>query len=474
MSGGLIVGSTVFPVQDHTVTRPPPPVNVDITNTNPPNQVIQNQIANVPQSQARNTNVPVTPVTQVTPNPPRIEPPPIRTSSRMNKGISRHRLIEQSGSGSNQLMEQLPNAGQKVEIAPAMFMIDPPQIQPNNNLPDPKTIDPAAVTIPKNLNEAMESDFADYWAQAVCKELNGIDRLDTFRSITTDERLRVQRGEVKITNNRMIFSLKLNGDGTIARFKCRLVLQGYNHEKGVDYDSTFAPVVSVASIRFLLAQAVMNHWKVCHADVPNAFLNGTLEHLIVTKVPLGWNQFIGHQIGSDGELCALVKSLYGAKQASLCWNKRLDEFLTGLGFERCYNEACFYSHRSDYGIVLVTVWVDDLFYTGSDVGFIDFMKRQLIDTFAITDLGELAYSLGVRFRWVDQGLFMDQEKEVLAILERFHVTSGSPVMTPIQKGLILSKEMGPKNDQERKDMEGVPYAQLMGCLLYIARWTLFF
>jgi len=65
-------------------------------------------------------------------------------------------------------MEQLPNAELKVEIAPAMFMIDPDPlpIQPNNNLPDPKIIDPAAVTIPKNLNEAMESDFADYWAQA--------------------------------------------------------------------------------------------------------------------------------------------------------------------------------------------------------------------------------------------------------------------------------------------------------------------
>ena len=71
------------------------------------------------------------------------------------------------------------------------------------------------------------------------------------------------------------------------------------------------------------------------------------------------------------------------------------------------------------------------------------MKQQLIDTVAITDLGELAYSLGVRFRWIDQRLFMDQEKEVLAILERFHVTSGSPVTYTMWIPLIRDQTSPP-------------------------------
>jgi len=171
---------------------------------NPPVKT-QAPITPVPESPTRhNPNAnPVTPENNVpqgnmTPNPSGTNSPQVRVSGRHNKGVPGLRYAS--------LMEQLPrNADPNepaLDIAPALSMINsdfrsPPK--PIAELPDPRSIDPSVVIIPRNLKEAMESDFVDYWAQAISKELGGIDRLDTFRPITVedlqDDRIGMLRGK---------------------------------------------------------------------------------------------------------------------------------------------------------------------------------------------------------------------------------------------------------------------------------------
>ena len=52
-----------------------------------------------------------------------------------------------------------------------------------------------------------------------------------------------------------IFKVKKNAQGEIIKHKARLVVKGYSHRKGIDYEEVFARVVRFESIRILIALA---------------------------------------------------------------------------------------------------------------------------------------------------------------------------------------------------------------------------
>ena len=99
-------------------------------------------------------------------------------------------------------------------------------------------------------------------------------------------------------------------DGTIDKYKARLVVKGYRQKEGLDYFDTYSPVTRITSIRMLIALAAVHDLKIHQMDVKIAFLNGELEEEIYMEQPEG---FIVP--GNKKKVCRLVKSLYGLKQA---------------------------------------------------------------------------------------------------------------------------------------------------------------
>lgn len=62
-----------------------------------------------------------------------------------------------------------------------------------------------------------------------------------------------------------------NEDGSIDRFKARLVAQGYSQVKGVDYEKVFSPMARYTSVRSLLALANAQDLEIHQMDVKTAF-----------------------------------------------------------------------------------------------------------------------------------------------------------------------------------------------------------
>ena len=127
-----------------------------------------------------------------------------------------------------------------------------------------------------------------------------------------------------------VYKLKRHSDGSIARYKARLVARGYLQQYGLDYDETFSPVVKPTTVRLLLALAVQNGWELKQLDVSNAFLHGVLKEEVFMAQP---QEYVDPAFPKH--VCFLHKALYGLKQAPRAWFERFTSKLLHVGF--CFN-----------------------------------------------------------------------------------------------------------------------------------------
>lgn len=169
-----------------------------------------------------------------------------------------------------------------------------------------------------------------------------------------------------------IFKIKRNSDGSINKYKSRLVAKGYIQRHGIDFEEVFAPVARLETVRFIIALAASRGWQVHHLDVKTAFLNGDLKEDVYVTQPEGFVKK-----GSEHKVYKLNKALYGLKQAPRAWNEKLNQVLVELGFTRCSKEASLYCKREKKDTLLVAVYVDDLLVTGSKVEMIIEFKGDL-------------------------------------------------------------------------------------------------
>jgi hypothetical protein len=136
------------------------------------------------------------------------------------------------------------------------------------------------------------------------------------------------RKGINIVDCKWIWKKKYKSDGSLDKYKGRLVAKGFKQRYGIDYGDTFSPVVKPATIRVVLSLAVSQGWSLRQLDVSNAFLHGHLEEDVYMKQPPGYEDR-----NFPGYVCKLDKALYGLKQAPRAWYSRLSTKLQMLGFQ---------------------------------------------------------------------------------------------------------------------------------------------
>ncbi|GJY77377.1 zinc finger, CCHC-type containing protein [Tanacetum coccineum] len=257
-----------------------------------------------------------------------------------------------------------------------------------------------------------------------------------------------------------IFKRKLKVDGTIEKFKARLVIQGFKQKSGIDYFDTYALVARISTIRLLIAMASIHNLIIHQMDVKTAFLNGELDEEVYMNQPQG---FI--MPGNENKVCKLIKSLYGLKQAPKQWHQKFDEVVLSNGYLLNQADKCVYSKFDESGKgVIICLYVDDMLIFGTDQVQVDLTKEFLSSRFSMKDMGEADVILGIRIKHESNGIAISQSHYIEKVLKKFNYFDCTPVSTPMD----TSEKLMPNNGQAVSQLE---YSRVIGCLMYAMTCT---
>ncbi|GJW47591.1 retrovirus-related pol polyprotein from transposon TNT 1-94 [Tanacetum coccineum] len=225
------------------------------------------------------------------------------------------------------------------------------------------------------------------WRSAMDSELEALEQ-----NKTTIEKLPPNK---KALGCKWVYKIKYKSDGTIERFKARLV--------------------------------ILDNHQVAGMDVHNAFLHGDLEEEVFIKLPPGLYK------GQPGEACKLRKSLYGLQQAPRCWFSKLSSALKKYGFVQSYSDYSLFTLQQNGVQLNVLVYVDDLIVSGNDHEAITQFKTYLSNFFHVKDLGNLKYFLGIEVARAKERIYLCQRKYALDIISEVGLLGAKPAKIPMEQ-----------------------------------------
>lgn len=308
------------------------------------------------------------------------------------------------------------------------------------------------IEIPNNYEEALLSPNRENWKKAMQEELDTIVKRDVWDIVPRND---VKK--MKIITCRWVFALKTNQDGSIKRFKARLVAHGHKQKYGVDYDLTFSPVTDFEIIKmFFTLLVILNGWQNRHLDVKCAYLYGSLTEDIFMEFPEGYGD------NDKNFVLKLKKALYGLKQSGRSWYEHLSETLKTLNFVQSqYNPCIFY--LSDNCVILL--YVDDLIVFAKNDVILKRIYDSLISYYDVCNLGDISKVLGVQFESCNGEIFMHQINYIDKLLKMYNIDLTVKVFTPLDVGLNFS------NSELDESCDDLPFRELLGSLLFLANRT---
>ncbi len=303
-----------------------------------------------------------------------VNPLPARQSTRSNKGWHSNHY-----DGSDYVK---PTKGRSSHLANTSLFTLPKNLVEVQAFVAKIKADPLE---PLTYKAALESHDATEWKKAMEEEIDALLKNRTWK--------RVKRPDpslgIRVLRGKWVYKIKRKVDNTIARFKARWVVKGYEQLYGIDYDQTFAGVAKTQTCKILLALAAMLDLEIEQMDAITAFLHGETKDVIYVELPDGYQ-------GDDDHVGLLLRALYGLKQSPRLWQEKLRSELGKLGYKPLQADQCIYTADAGIGGIVVVTYVDDFLLIGPDIKAINKLKLELSRVFSMKDLGPCTTFLGLR------------------------------------------------------------------------------
>lgn len=298
---------------------------------------------------------------------------------------------------------------------------------------------------PTTYSEAMERSDRELWLSAMNDEIQALNRNNVY--------VLVDRPKCSVVTCRWVFKVKRTPEGTIDRYRARLVARGYSQKYGIDYHSTYAPVTDVVTIRLLFAHAAVEGLTINLFDIKSAFLYGDLHETVYLEQPEGFT-------ADATKVWLLKRSLYGLKQAPRQWNQWLTEFLRNRNLLQSRNDDClFYSHEP---LIIVIIYVDDGAIFTKDQITADNLMKALKDEFEVNEVNANSF-LGFQIYRPDKHqIGLHQRAYIDKMVSKYNMDAANSVDSPISNAQT-------KDDLQSPSLESdIPYREAVGSLQYAA------
>ncbi|XP_075499991.1 uncharacterized protein LOC142538567 [Primulina tabacum] len=283
------------------------------------------------------------------------------------------------------------------------------------------------------------------WRNVVLEEMKALKMNNTWNLVE------LSQGKTMV-GCKSVFTVKYRVDGSIERYKARLVARGFTQTYGIDYTKmfahvakintiqillcidyteTFAPVAKINTIRIMLSLPANLDWPLHQFDIKNAFLNGDLEEEVYMSQPPGFEE----------RFSPVIKKLgYVQGQA---------------------DHTLFFKHSEKGKITIFIVYVDDIIVTGDNNDEMEMVKLMMAKQFEVKDLGTVKYFLGMEIARSKKGISISQRKYTLDLLKETCMLGCKPGHTPIDPGNKGKMFEGGPVDKES-------YQRLVGKLIYLS------
>ena len=131
-------------------------------------------------------------------------------------------------------------------------------------------------------------------------------------------------------------------------------------------------------------------------------------------------------------------------------------------------DDCVYHKFSRSKYIFLVLYVDNILLATNDISMLHETKRFLSRNFEMKDLGDASFVLGIQIHrdrsWGILGL--SQRNYIEKVLKRFGMQKCKFGDTPVAKGDKFSLKQCPKGNLEIQEMQKIPYASVVGSLMY--------
>ena len=315
---------------------------------------------------------------------------------------------------------------------------------------------------PCSYSEAMKSPQADQWNQAMLEEIQAIQKQDVYEQLQVDS----LPPDVKAIGSHWVYKIKRDLDGTIFRYKARVVARGDQQREGIDYGETYAPTARMGHIHLILALAAKNGWDINQMDVCTVFLRSDLHEDIYMRPPPGCSQAIE-------SIWKLKRSLYGLKQSPYQWYHTLRQYLQSLSYTLSRLDGgffMFYNKEKNTRLIL-SIYVDDILLIGTR-SLIAQMKEEMCNRFEMHDLGKAATYLSLNIEQMpDKSILLHQAQYIDTVLRRFKMDEANSVSTPLDSKARLIKRKDDSEDPADEACDKEQYQSMLGSVMYLMTGT---